>query len=261
MSKSRGPNPISVALAVRRARRVAPPNPAGVEVVDHDGFAAVLDALVGDGIQALPGQREALHHYRDALAAVDPDRTDRASSLAYWLNLYNAGALDLAAEATALSTRSVLRVPGAFDRTWARVGDEQLSLTDIEHGKIRRFGDPRIHGALVCGTASCPTLRFEPYFGPKLEAQLDDQLRSFMDAGGVAADKARNKLMLSRIFLWYGADFTRPDKMPAWRPPRKVSLTRALAPWFDAETEAWAAATRPRVAYRPYNWELACAVM
>ena len=53
--------------------------------------------------------------------------------------------------------------PGAFDAPWAMVGGESLSLNDIEHGKIRRFRDPRIHAALVCGSVSCPTLRYEPF--------------------------------------------------------------------------------------------------
>ena len=46
-------------------------------------------------------------------------------------------------------------------------------LDDIEHGKVRRFGDPRIHSALVCGSVSCPTLRFEPYEGDRLDASAD----------------------------------------------------------------------------------------
>ena len=99
-------------------------------------------------------------------------RTGRAframERLAFWLNLYNAGALALAADTLSAGENTVLRIPGAFDAPWAMVGGESLSLNDIEHGKIRRFGDPRIHAALVCGSASCPTLRYEP-FGDNLE--------------------------------------------------------------------------------------------
>jgi hypothetical protein len=57
---------------------------------------------------------------------------------------------------------SVLRMPGAFSAPFVTVAGERLSLDAIEHAKIRRFADPRIHAALVCGSVSCPTLRPPP---------------------------------------------------------------------------------------------------
>jgi hypothetical protein len=63
----------------------------------------------------------------------------------------------LAGDAFRQAEDSVLRVPGAFTRPLATIGGRPLTLTEIEHGKIRRFGDPRIHGALVCGRTTRPT--------------------------------------------------------------------------------------------------------
>ena len=205
-------------------------------------------------------QHDRLDAYSRTLASLDPDAMGTDEVLAFWLNLYNAGALALAAKARAHGAPSVLRVPGAFDQPWAQVLGEALSMHDIEHGKIRRFGDPRIHGALACGTASRPTLRFEPYLGPKLDSHLDDQMRSFMASGGVTVNKAGSKLRLSRIFLWYGGDFTRPESMATWIPPRRSALIRALALWFDAEIQKWQVQAEPKVSFRPYGWELACSV-
>jgi hypothetical protein len=132
------------------------------------------------------------------------------------------------------------------------VAGESLSLHDIEHGKVRRFGDPRIHAALVCGSASCPTLRSEPYRGPGLEAQLETQMLDFLRAGGAATDGSQ--LLLSRIFLWYGADFVRPHRMPSFAPVTRASVRRSLRRWLDPEL-----AELP-VSFQPYDWGLACSI-
>jgi hypothetical protein len=219
-----------------------------------------LDKLRHDGVPALVPLRPAIAEYRAQLTAIDPDTLTRPEALAYWLNLYNAGALDAAAETWERGEASVFRLPGAFQRTWVTVAGEDLSLDGIEHGKVRHFGDPRIHGALVCGSASCPTLRSEPYRGPDLEAQLDDQLRAFLAGGGVRADRAESELQLSRVFLWYGGDFTRPDRMPNWIPARKRTLLAAVHPYLATELREWVDQTNPKVTFQQYDWSLACAV-
>lgn len=255
-----GPNPLAVAWAVWRARRVSAPFPSGRGSVDHSRLGTVLEALRTADITVLPALRNELAAYRDGLAAVDPDELTRDGALAYWMNLYNAGALDLAGRATQAGAPTVLRVDGAFDGFWAQVGGERLSLNDIEHGKIRRFGDPRIHGGLVCGSASCPTLRYEPFAGPELQPQLDDQMRSFLARGGAVRDQTGRRLLLSRVFLWYGGDFTRPRHMPTLLPARRAVLADALGTWMPAAIEEWRLATGPRVDFQPYDWSLACRI-
>lgn len=253
------PNPISVGISVLRAMRVSRPAPHGQGVVvDHAGLKVVLATLAAEGVRSLPGQREEIAAYRVASESVDPDSLDRSEALAYWLNLYNSGALDAAAHAVGSSATSVLRVPGAFSKPWVSVAGERLSLNDIEHGKIRRFGDPRIHGALVCGSASCPTLRYEPYTGAGLEKQLDAQMRSFLAGGGAHYDSASQQLMLSRIFLWYGADFVRPHRMPAWIPATKTAIVDAIGEWLDDEISGESADAS--VAFQSYDWGLACSI-
>ncbi len=236
------------------------PNARGGASADHGALAVVLDDLETGGVGALPGRRGDLAAYRSHLESIDPDDLGRDEALAYWLNLYNAGALGLAADAVDRADDTVLRVPGGFTRPWARVAGEHLSLEQIEHAKIRRFGDPRIHGALVCGSASCPTLRYEPYRGRDLDDQLDDQLAGFLSNGGAAVDRASNMLSLSRILLWYGSDFVRPHRMPTWIPTTKQRLVLAIAGWLDPGVAAWVRSGRPRVTFQTYDWSLACAV-
>ncbi len=236
------------------------PAPTGRGTVDHRGLAPVLDAVAGGGVAALAGLTEELAAYRALLHAVDPDSLTRSNALAFWINLYNAEALGTAAEALAAGQQSVLRLPGAFDRPRSIIAGERLSLDAIEHGKVRRFCDPRIHGALVCGSLSCPTLRFEPYSGDRLDAQLDDQLRSFLRSGGAVADRAAGELSLTRVLLWYGADFVRPHRMPALLPVRRRKLAGAISPWLDEDDATWIRRERPRVSFQDYDWALGCAV-
>ena len=260
MGKPASPNPLRVGWSILRARRTRPPRPRGADTVDHAPLLVVLDGIGASGVGALPDLSPTLRAYREQLELVDPDELSQSEALAFWLNLYNAGALDLAAEATASRQDTVLRVPGAFRRTWAHIAGEGLSLTDIEHGKIRRFRDPRIHGAMVCGSASCPTLRLEPYAGPRIGEQLDDQLRTFLRLGGASADYEQHSLTLSRVFLWYGGDFTRPRRMPTWLPPRRAKVAAALAPWLDEDTAEWVRRSSPRILFAAYDWGLACSV-
>jgi hypothetical protein len=253
------PNPIAVAISIARALRTSRPDPSGAGTVDSTDFGGVLTTMRSGGIASLPGERERLHSFRDRMQATDPDSLSIHGALAFWLNVYNAGALAVASETVESGATTVLRIPGAFDAPWATIAGEALSLNDIEHGKIRRFGDPRIHGSLVCGSVSCPTLRYEP-FGENLDDQLDDQMRSFVAGGGAVVDRTTGTLRLSRVFLWYGGDFTRPHRMPTWLPSRKKDLSRVITRWLPDEDAEWVVRSSPRVEYAFYDWGLACSI-
>ncbi len=260
MPRTPRPNPIRIAWNVFRAQRVAPPRPAGQGGTEDDDLARVLAELKSGGVAVLDDLRPPIERYRKSLEQIDPDELSKDGALAFWINLYNAGALELAADARAAGADSVLRVPGAFTRPFATIAGAEISLAQVEHGKIRRFKDPRIHAALVCGSVSCPTLRYEPFDHRRVDEQLEDQTRHFFASGGATLDRSRNTLHLSRILLWYAADFARPASMPAWIPPSRQRLVRSIMPWLDAEIADYLAENRPRVTFRSYSWELACTV-
>ena len=72
----------------------------------------------------------------------------------------------------------------------------------------KKFNEPRIHFAINCASYSCPRLRNEAYIASKLDAQLTEAAISFL------ADKTKNdinpdKVVLSKIFDWFGGDFKR----------------------------------------------------
>jgi hypothetical protein len=254
-----GPNPIVVAASiVRSLLTVRRPNPTGSGHADVARLAAILGAVESDGPKALVASASRLDAVIASLATVDPDRFDRNGALAYWLDLYNAGALALAARAAASDEVSVLRIPGAFSAPFVTVAGERLSLDAVEHAKIRRFADPRIHAALVCGSVSCPTLRPAPYSGTELDVTLADQMRSFLARGGLEVADGGAVVRLSRVFSWYGSDFARPHRMPTFRPASGRRVLAGLRPWIDAGTLEVLDRSDPKVEYQSYDWGLRC---
>ena len=254
------PNPFAVGLSVLRSQRVRRPSPKGSGSADHRKLGGVLDVLAADGLPGVARNLADLEEYVGELDAHDPDRLDATGAQAYWLNLYNAGALLVAARAHIDGAPSVLRTPGGFSRPWVEISGERLSLDDIEHGKVRRFGDPRIHAALVCGSVSCPTLRFEPYEGDRLDEQLDDQMRSFVASGAVVLDPDRQRISMSRIFLWYGRDFTHPHHMPSVGIADADLVRDTVAFWLPGADREAVWEHRPSVEFQEYDWGLACTV-
>ena len=254
-----GPNPLRAAWSMLRNQViVGRPRPGGTGGVDHSALSGPLAHLAAGKTAALRGAQPELDAYIERLTRIDPDGLSRAEALAYWLNLYNAGALRLAAEALSAGEDSVLRVPGGFDRPFVRVADERLSLDGIEHAKIRRFRDPRVHSAIVCGSVSCPTLRGEPFSGDRLDEQLDDQMSHFLALGGAVVQDGG--LLLSRVFLWYGADFTRPGRMPTWIPASRRKVANALRPWLSDAATRVLDSRSPLIDFQPYDWGLRCTV-
>jgi len=254
------PNYLRGTWSILKALRSRRPNATGTGSVDHTAFAGILVQMKETGLAGLAGLRPNLATYVAQLEAVDPDSLSRSESLAYWLNLYNAGALALASEAHRAGLTSVLRAPGIFHRDRFTVMGEPLSLDDIEHGKIRRFRDPRIHGSLVCGSLSCPTLRPEPFVGEHLDNQLEGQMRRFLAGGAVTLDTNQRVVSMSKVFQLYGPDFIRPTAMPAFRPARKTTIFGAIAPWLDDENRTRLATADFAVVYQDYDWSLACVV-
>ena len=91
-----------------------------------------------------------------------------------------------------------------------------------------------------------------------LESQLDDQMRAFLAAGGAVVDGDR--LVLNRIFLWFGSDMARPTRMPSFLPVSRRRVARALVPWLPDDIRSWYLSGSRPVAFDEYDWSLACSV-
>ncbi len=188
---------------------------------DHAPWTALLKKYVNaKGLVNYKGfikDQKALDAYLATLSNNPPEKSwSRDEQLAYWFNAYNAFTVKLITMHYPVSSIKkigpdvqVIFVNTPWDKNFFKIGGKNFSLNDIEHKTLRKdFEEPRMHFALNCASTSCPKLRNEAYEASKLNSQLDDQARDFL------ADKSRNvitpnKLKISKIFSWYGKDFTK----------------------------------------------------
>jgi hypothetical protein len=125
---------------------------------------------------------------------------------AFWINVYNAFTVKLILDNYPLKSINDLDKP--WDTIFITVSGKRYSLNDIEHEILRkRFKDPRIHFAVNCASFSCPKLLNAAYVAEKLDAQLSQQAKEFVN------DKSRNlispnQVKISKLFDWYKSDFT-----------------------------------------------------
>ena len=157
-----------------------------------------------------------LRAFVDQLAQISPDThpalfPNRADSLAFWLNAYNACVLAGVSKAYPISSVTEIAPAFGFFKTQKFVvGGRRVTLDHIEHEIIRKqFADPRIHAAINCAAVSCPRLLNEAFTPDKLDDQLNlvirDMIRNPMH---VQINRETKVVSLSAIFDWFASDFT-----------------------------------------------------
>ncbi len=176
------------------------------KVVTRDGYVD-YDALEAD--------REPLDAYVALLGTDWPGRIGKDWHGRY-LNAYNALTMFQVLErGRPDSVRDVdgwLPVDGAgfFFETAFRVNGEWLSLSEIEHERVRQLElDLRDHAALNCASMSCPPLRAELYEdrGPGLKRQLHQQMERWMNDDERGVRFEGDEVVFSPIFDWFKNDF------------------------------------------------------
>ena len=132
--------------------------------------------------------------------------------LAYWINAYNAFTVKLImnhypVESIKKIKKGIPFVSDVWEINFFKIEGKSYNLNDLEHGIARkRFNDPRIHAAFNCASFSCPRLRNEAFTAKRLNEQLDDQMRYFIN-NPTKNTLDPNNPKLSKIFKWYGGDF------------------------------------------------------
>ncbi len=236
-------------------------------------YARVLAATVREGLVDYPAIKAPrgsaaedpdalevqLNIYLDALARFGPESTPeqfptRADRFAYHLNAYNAIMLRRWLNAGARTAKPTDKV-GVL--TWFtldrwKIDGRTTTLNDLEQKLIRpTYDDYRAHAALICGAIACPPLRNEPYRGPVLEAQLDDQMVQWLnnpqEQGVTVADDGT--VSLATIFKWYREDFDSTGGLGAAvakylddADPRKPAVLQAI--------------DENRVRFPKYDWSI-----
>ena len=213
---------------------------------------------------AMATDRVALKAYLDSLSAVSRSAFNgytKAQQMAFLINAYNAHTVEL------ILTRypqldsikdlgSLLQSP--WKRKYIALLGSTMSLDGIEHDTLRargRYDDPRIHFAVNCASIGCPPLREEAFTAERLDAQLEEQAQRFM------SDRSRNRwspskqrLEVSKIFDWYGEDFTLGHRGIASAAAFYARYADQLAD-APADRDRIRAQTAP-VSYIDYDWAL-----
>ncbi|GAB3547341.1 DUF547 domain-containing protein [Spirosoma fluminis] len=226
---------------------------AGSAPVDHSAFDRLLKKYVNDkGLVNYKGFKSEEKVFNDYLAMLSKNAPaaswSKNEQMAYWINAYNAYTIRLILDHYPVKSikdiGSKIKIP--FVTTpWAAkfftIGGEKMSLDNIEHGTLRKkYNDPRIHFTLVCASISCPRLRNEAYMADKLDAQMDDQGRDFLN--NPAKNKVgKDKSQLSKYFDWYKGDWnSNGQSVEKW--VNKYSNTK-----ISDKTE---------IEFLDYNWNL-----
>ena len=231
-----------------------------VSAYDVDLWAKILDEHTRsvDDIAGTRADYAALRDSPDLQALMasldqsDPEQLrSREEQLAFWINAYNILAIDLVARHYPVD--GIKEIGSWLRPVWkieaGRIGGRSYSLDAIEHKILRPLGDPRIHGAVVCASASCPPLRREPYRGERLDVQLDDNVSRWLadPRKGLRIDHEQKRVYLSPIFDWFAADFESAGGVLGFVAEYAPETERQWLERYRAQAE---------IAWLDYDWSL-----
>ncbi|MCX6605945.1 MAG: DUF547 domain-containing protein [Acidobacteria bacterium] len=196
-----------------------------VVLADPAQFDAVLQKYVlQDGkvrYGALQADLAPLTAYVEAIGATNPDSLPSPhAKLAFWINTYNALVLhSMAAEYPESKGRlgGLLGRASYFYRRKFRAGGQMRSLADIENNTIRKFGEPRIHFAIVCASVGCPWLARRAFTAENLESLLEDRAKLYFSQSRSFRLEEPATVRLTAIFDWFRGDFP-PGFVERYRP-------------------------------------------
>jgi hypothetical protein len=194
----------------------------------HDKCAETLKNFVDDkgmvNYKALRGKRYGLRALLEEFRKLDPDEYKswpKEDRIAFWINTYNLQKLKVVTDNYPIKSSRIRRVwwgptdlrhiEGRITRHKFLVMDEEFTFAAVEKRFFRgEFDDPRIFLALSDACLSSPLLRTEPYYGHKLNEQLDDQAKRFLSSPlAFRIDRAKRRVYLSAVFQAgrYGREF------------------------------------------------------
>jgi hypothetical protein len=224
---------------------------------DHAPWQQVLDAHVNAAHNvdyAAAADSVVLEAYVASLATA-PAPKGRDATLAFWMNSYNALTVDLIADSWPLESIRDLDDGNPWEARTFTVAGQQVTLNDIEHKILRPLGDPRIHAGVNCASRGCPPLHRKAFSESNVQTELAAASKVWTQSSGMKLDKGGGKVLLNKIFDWYGEDFIAagPIDLPGieGKPEAAVSF---MLPFVAAEDAAWLKAGGYAVDWRPYSW-------
>jgi hypothetical protein len=183
--------------------------------------------------------------------AANPDGLARDAKLAFWINAYNILTIDLVVQHYPIT--GIKKIGSFFSPVWnikvATIAGRSVSLGDIEHEILRKMDEPFIHGAIVCASASCPPLARQPFRPDHLREDLAAAMKTWLAhrEKGIAIDRAKKVIRLSKVFDWFEADFD-----------SRGGVLEAIADVLSPEDASWirSEGRDASIRYFGYDWSL-----
>jgi hypothetical protein len=228
----------------------------------HQVYDELLTQYVEDGLVDYENLKDdnRLQKYLDNLSKINPDTLENdMEKMTFWINAYNAFTLEVIVDNYPLESINDLNWGGmaiaqllgktVWHEKFITINDKEFSLNDIEHGTLRKdFNDPRIHFALVCAALSCPKLRSEAYTADKLDNQLQEQGKLFLNNQEKNHFNLETKTAhLSRYFDWYKDDFGKNDEEVLLYIIEYLN-DQEVVKSIKEDPETWT------IEFIPYNW-------
>ena len=145
----------------------------------------------------------------DNISSQKLSELSKNEKLAYWINTYNLLTIDLIIKTG--ETKSIKNQGSLFKNVWKKhkwlINEKPITLHEIEHEILRKFGDSRIHFAINCASLSCPDLHNEPFVAKKIDSQLDDVTYNFLKNNSKGLILKDGEYLFSKVFKWFSNDF------------------------------------------------------
>jgi len=212
------------------------------QIVDHSIWDELLKKHVKENglvdYKDFKNDREKLDKYLKVLSSKNPSEDWGANELlAYYINLYNAYTVDLILRN--YPVKSIKDIDSPWTEEFVKVGDTEISLGGIENSVLRKMNEPRIHFAINCASISCPKLMNWAYTADKIDKQLDEATKEFInsDKNEISANSAK----LSSIFDWYKKDYTESG----------MTIIEYVNQYSNTKINSGT-----KITYKDYNWDL-----
>ncbi len=213
----------------------------------------------------------------DKLTPAEYNSWAKEDKIAFWINAYNMQMLDIIVKNYPIKPsrifslfwgpRSIRHIEGDINGIWNKykfiIMDEEFTLGEIEKRLFRKeFNEPRVLFALSRASLSGPPLRSEPYYGHKLNEQLDDQTRKFLaNPRGFRIDRDAGVVYLSALLqpTWFGSEFIgkyATDKKFKGKEPTTRAVLNFITNYVSAQDVSFLEVENYSVRYIAYNWTL-----
>ncbi len=148
----------------------------------------------------------------NSLKTVDVKNLSENEVKAFYINAYNVIVIHQITKYFPL--KSALDRNGFFDKVKHRVAGENLTLDQIEKGKvILKFKDPLVHFAFSCAAIGCPELANYAFMPSQIDEQLNARAKNSMNNPDfIKVDNSKKEVNVSMIFKWYEKDFLMNEK-------------------------------------------------